>query len=30
VLSLTQEDMNDPRIEGAVDEIMEEFLYDRT
>jgi AcrR family transcriptional regulator len=28
-LSLSQEEMNDPRIEGAVEEIMEEFLYDR-
>ncbi len=30
VLSLSQEEMNDPRIEGAVEEIMEEFVYDRT
>jgi len=28
VLSLTQEDMSDPRIEGAVQKIMEEFVYD--
>lgn len=27
VLSLTAEDMEDPRIEGAVKEIMEEFVY---
>lgn len=30
VLSLTQEELNDPRIEGAVKEIMEEFVYDRS
>jgi hypothetical protein len=30
VLSLNQEEMGDPRIEGAVEEIMEEFVYDRT
>jgi hypothetical protein len=30
VLSLTQEERNDPRIEGAVKEIMEEFIDDRT
>lgn len=27
VLTLTQEEMNDPRIEGAVEEIMEKFVY---
>lgn len=30
VLSLNQEEMNDSRIEGAVKEIMEEFVYDGT
>ena len=30
VLSLTQEELNDPRIEGAVKEIVEEFVDDRT
>lgn len=30
VLSLTQEEMSDPRIEGAAEEIMKEFVYDRT
>ena len=30
VLSLTQEELDDPRIEGAVKEIMEEFIFDRT
>lgn len=30
VLTLTLEEMNDPRVEGAVEEIMEEFVYDRT
>lgn len=30
VLSLTQKELNDPYIEGAVKEIMEEFIYDRT
>lgn len=30
VLSLPDEELNDPRIEGAVKEIMEEFVYGRT
>ena len=30
VLSLAQEELNEPRIEGAVKEIMEEFIYDRS
>lgn len=30
VLTLTQEEMNDPRIESAVEEIMKEFIYGRT
>jgi DNA-binding transcriptional regulator YhcF (GntR family) len=30
VLSLSQEEMSDPRIEGALEEIMKEFVYDRT
>lgn len=29
VLSLTQEELNEPRIEGAVKEILEEFVDDR-
>lgn len=28
VLSLNEEELNDPRIEGAVQKIMEEFIYD--
>lgn len=30
ILSLTKEELNDPRIEGAVEEILEEFIYDGT
>ena len=30
VLSLSDEELSDPRIEGAVGEILEEFIYDRT
>lgn len=30
VLSLTQEELSDPRIESAVEKIMEEFVYGRT
>lgn len=30
VLTLNQEDMNEPRIERAVQEVMEEFVYDWT
>ena len=29
VLLLTREELSDPRIEGAVEEIMKEFVYDR-
>ena len=28
VLSLTEEKLGDPRIEGAVQKIMEDFVYD--
>lgn len=30
LLSLTKEYLDDPRIEGAAEEIMEEFVYDRS